>query len=107
VEAKRLDSILRSNVYAAVSGQLRSQTYEPILKLNSSESLSGLATVRAYRDEERFISKLDNGIDGESYFLCLFWMYLADMHAGQNRAYYMTIILQQWLGIRLDVRFPF
>jgi ATP-binding cassette subfamily C (CFTR/MRP) protein 1 len=72
VEAKRLDSILRSKVYAAVSGQLRSQTYGPILKLSLSESLSGLATVRAYRDEERFISKLDNGIDGESYFYISF-----------------------------------
>lgn len=68
VETKRLDSILRSSLYAAYS-----------------ESLTGLSTVRAYGEEHRFIHKSERGLDLE------------------NRAYYMTIAIQQWLGTRLDL----
>ncbi|KAG8869673.1 hypothetical protein FRB97_000807 [Tulasnella sp. 331] len=66
-EIKRLDSLLRSYIYT-----------------NYGEMLSGLASVRAYRQQEHFIAKTEHSIDVE------------------NRAYYLTIVLQRWLGIRLD-----
>ncbi|KAI0635122.1 multidrug resistance-associated ABC transporter [Trametes polyzona] len=68
VEAKRLDSLLRSALYSAYS-----------------ETLTGLSTVRAYRSQDRFIRKSEDGLDLE------------------NRAYYMTIAIQRWLGVRLDI----
>lgn len=46
--------------------------------------LTGVASVRAYHAEERFILKTEKALDV------------------QNRAYYMTISLQRWLGIRLE-----
>ncbi|KAM0755919.1 ATP-dependent bile acid permease [Meredithblackwellia eburnea MCA 4105] len=51
---------------------------------NLGEMLSGLTSVRAYRSQEQFIAKTDKAIDEE------------------NQAYYMTVTLQRWLGIRLD-----
>ncbi|TCD67438.1 hypothetical protein EIP91_012410 [Steccherinum ochraceum] len=50
-----------------------------------SESLTGLSTVRGYGEQARFIHRAEKGLDME------------------NRAYYMTIAIQQWLGVRLDV----
>ncbi|KAF5342067.1 hypothetical protein D9611_001575 [Ephemerocybe angulata] len=66
-ELKRLDSVLRSSLYS-----------------HFSESLSGLATIRAYKESERF--KLDN-------------QHRVDI---ENRAYWLTVTNQRWLGIRLD-----
>ncbi|KAH9950728.1 multidrug resistance-associated ABC transporter [Amylocystis lapponica] len=68
VETKRLDSLMRSALYAAYS-----------------ETLTGLSTVRAYGQQGRFVKKSEDGLDLE------------------NRAYYMTIAIQQWLGTRLDI----
>ncbi|KAI0717423.1 multidrug resistance-associated ABC transporter [Cerioporus squamosus] len=68
VEMKRLDSLLRSILYASYS-----------------ETLTGLSTVRAYRAQHRFVIKSEEGLDME------------------NRAYYMTIAIQRWLGVRLDI----
>ncbi|KAF7321107.1 Multidrug resistance-associated ABC transporter protein [Mycena chlorophos] len=68
VETKRLDSVLRSGLYASYS-----------------ETLTGLSTVRAYRDQTESIRHAQEGLDRE------------------NRAYYMTITLQMWLGLRLDL----
>ncbi|KZT33501.1 multidrug resistance-associated ABC transporter [Sistotremastrum suecicum HHB10207 ss-3] len=68
VEVKRLDSILRSNLYASYA-----------------EALTGLSTVRAYGNQNRFITSAEDGIDNE------------------NRAYYMVVSTQRWLGIRLDL----
>ncbi|KAG6854376.1 hypothetical protein C0991_007367 [Blastosporella zonata] len=61
------DAVLRSSLYS-----------------HFSESLSGLATIRAYGESERF--RLDNEarVDVE------------------NRAYWLTVTNQRWLGIRLD-----
>ncbi|TDL20293.1 multidrug resistance-associated ABC transporter [Rickenella mellea] len=67
VETKRLDSLMRSALYA---------TY--------SETLTGLATVRAYGEQQRFIDNAEHGLDLE------------------NRAYYMTVSIQRWLSVRLD-----
>ncbi|KAM0753983.1 ABC transporter [Meredithblackwellia eburnea MCA 4105] len=67
-EIKRLDNLLRSGLYA-----------------HFSESLAGLATVRAFRETERFKKDNENFIDIE------------------NRAYYLTVINQRWLAIRLDL----
>ncbi|KAI0646268.1 multidrug resistance-associated ABC transporter [Trametes meyenii] len=68
VEAKRLDSLLRSILYSSYS-----------------ETLTGLSTVRAYRSQARFVKNSEKGLDQE------------------NRAYYMTIAIQRWLGVRLDI----
>ncbi|KAF9223499.1 ABC transporter [Gyrodon lividus] len=62
-------------VYAA----LRSSLYA-----HFSETLSGLTTIRAYGEVERF---RDENIE------------LVDI---ENRAYWLTITNQRWLGIRLD-----
>ncbi|TFK49961.1 multidrug resistance-associated ABC transporter [Heliocybe sulcata] len=67
VETKRLDSLLRSTLYASFN-----------------ESLTGLASLRAYRQQDRFVYKANGGLDME------------------NRAYYMTVVIQLWLTIRLD-----
>ena len=48
-------------------------------------SLTGLATVRAYGESERFIKRNEELIDTE------------------NRAYYLTVVNQRWLGMRLDL----
>ncbi|KAF8579018.1 ABC transporter [Ramaria rubella] len=70
-ELKRLDAILRSTMYS-----------------HFSESLSGLATIRAYGESERFLADNENKIDIE------------------NRAYWLTVANQRWLGIRLDLISP-
>ncbi|KAI0085949.1 multidrug resistance-associated ABC transporter [Irpex rosettiformis] len=49
-----------------------------------SETLTGLSTVRAYGMQNHFITRSETGFDLE------------------NRAYYMTISIQRWLGVRLD-----
>lgn len=67
VETKRLDSLMRSALYASYN-----------------ESLTGISTVRAYRVQDRFVKSADDGLDLE------------------NRAYYMTVAIQRWLGVRLD-----
>ncbi|CAK9781035.1 hypothetical protein CC85DRAFT_282605 [Cutaneotrichosporon oleaginosum] len=67
-EFKRVDSILRSSLYS-----------------HFSESLSGISTIRAYGESDRFNKENVKRMDVE------------------NRAYYMTIINQRWLGIRLDM----
>ncbi|TDL28197.1 ABC transporter [Rickenella mellea] len=66
-ELKRLDAILRSSLYS-----------------HFSESLSGLATIRAYGETERFRLDNERRVDIE------------------NRAYWLTVTNQRWLGIRLD-----
>ncbi|KAF5360291.1 hypothetical protein D9758_009169 [Tetrapyrgos nigripes] len=50
-----------------------------------SETLTGLSTIRAYQEQTRAVSDAQNGLDME------------------NRAYYMTISIQRWLSIRLDL----
>ncbi|THG96760.1 hypothetical protein EW026_g5132 [Hermanssonia centrifuga] len=67
VETKRLDSLMRSALYSSYS-----------------ETLTGLSTVRAYREQDRFIHNAQVGLDWE------------------NRAYYMTTAIQRWLSVRLD-----
>ncbi|KAI0035413.1 ABC transporter [Vararia minispora EC-137] len=66
-ELKRLDAILRSSLYS-----------------HFSESLSGLATIRAYGEQKRFAEDNKSRVDVE------------------NRAYWLTVTNQRWLGIRLD-----
>ncbi|KAL0562480.1 hypothetical protein V5O48_019607, partial [Marasmius crinis-equi] len=48
-------------------------------------TLTGLATIRAYGEQNRAIRDAERGLDME------------------NRAYYMTITIQRWLGVRLDL----
>ncbi|KAK7049860.1 hypothetical protein VNI00_005290 [Paramarasmius palmivorus] len=68
VEIKRLDSLSRSAFYSSYS-----------------ETLTGLATVRAYRDENKATTDAETKLDAEM------------------RAYYLTITLQRWLALRLDL----
>ncbi|KAF7982734.1 hypothetical protein HWV62_26606 [Athelia sp. TMB] len=85
VETKRLDSLLRSTLYGSFSGEcpfiLRNGQ---ALTISNAETLTGLSTVRAYKSQDDCIRKADHGLDLE------------------NRAYYMTIAIQRWLGVRLD-----
>ncbi|KAF9484351.1 ABC transporter [Pholiota conissans] len=67
-ELKRLDAVLRSSLYS-----------------HFSESLSGLATIRAYGEADRFKNDNEKRVDIE------------------NRAYWLTVTNQRWLGIRLDL----
>ncbi|SGY78695.1 BQ5605_C008g04915 [Microbotryum silenes-dioicae] len=66
-EIKRLDNLLRSSIYA-----------------HFSESLTGLATIRAFGESGKFLKVNEKYIDIE------------------NRAYALTVINQQWLQVRLD-----
>lgn len=66
-EMKRLDAMLRSVLYA-----------------HFSESLTGLPTIRAYREVPRFVKDNQFYIDLE------------------NRALMLTVTNQRWLAIRLD-----
>lgn len=66
-EIKRLESILRSYVYA-----------------HFGETLNGLTTIRAYKKQKEFIQMNEIKIDI------------------MNRAVFISIINQCWLGIRLD-----
>lgn len=66
-EIKRLDNLLRSGLYA-----------------HFAESLSGLATIRAYGEQNVFLAQNVHKVDTE------------------NRAYLLTVFNQRWLGIRLD-----
>lgn len=66
-EVKRLDAVLRSTLYS-----------------HFSETLSGLATVRAYQETQRFKDDHMRYVDIE------------------NRAYFFSICNQRFLGVRLD-----
>jgi ATP-binding cassette subfamily C (CFTR/MRP) protein 1 len=72
---------------------------------NFGEMLNGLPSVRAFRAEARFISQVR----------C--WRWAADSLPQltgarppqmdkavdvENRCYFVTIVLQRWLGVRLD-----
>lgn len=67
-EIKRIDSTLRSHVFAQFG-----------------ETLTGLATVRAYGVQDRFIKQNLANLDRN------------------NGAYLLTITNQRWLGLRLDL----
>ncbi|ORY70608.1 ABC transporter [Leucosporidium creatinivorum] len=49
-----------------------------------SESLAGLSTIRAFQESDRFVSGVERSIDIE------------------NRAYFLTVVNQRWLAMRLD-----
>jgi len=66
-EVKRFESVLRSVVFSKFS-----------------EGLSGVASIRAYGLQVRFVDDLRNSIDE------------------MNSAYYLTFSNQRWLSIRLD-----
>nr|XP_019044875.1 ATP-binding cassette transporter YOR1 [Kwoniella bestiolae CBS 10118]OCF23805.1 ATP-binding cassette transporter YOR1 [Kwoniella bestiolae CBS 10118] len=68
-----------SREFKRIDSILRSSLYS-----HFSESLSGVATIRSYGESDRFFK--DN-------------VYRMDV---ENRAYYLTIINQRWLGLRLD-----
>lgn len=67
-EIKRLEAVQRSHVYN-----------------NFSETLSGMATIKAYGLQQIFINTNDRFINN------------------QNEAYYLTIANQRWLAIHLDM----
>lgn len=67
-EVKRFESVLRSNVFAKFS-----------------ESLSGVACIRAYGLTQRFVVNIRAAIDE------------------MDSAYYLTYANQRWLSVRLDI----
>ncbi|ORX52502.1 hypothetical protein BCR36DRAFT_324258 [Piromyces finnis] len=66
-EIKRLDSLARSPLYA-----------------NFTETMNGLSTIRAYREQDRFININDTFMDNN------------------NRPCILQITAQRWLGLRLE-----
>ncbi|KAJ7580556.1 multidrug resistance-associated ABC transporter [Mycena floridula] len=50
-----------------------------------AETLTGLPTIRAYNEVDRAVRDAESGLDQE------------------NRAYYMTVSIQRWLSVRLDL----
>ena len=106
VETKRLDSLLRSILYGSYSGNLFllsildliAEMYPTIL-----ETLTGLSTIRAYREQAgRFILWfIFNFVSNMAQSRCV-----KEAEHGldmQNRAYLMTISMQRWLAVRLDL----
>ncbi|CAG8677285.1 12899_t:CDS:10, partial [Acaulospora colombiana] len=85
IETKRLDSILRSTLYA-----------------NLGEALTGLSTIHAWRAQDHYLKLVDTAI-GEISFISR--KLRADMTVldGQNRAYILSVLVQRWLAIRLDL----
>jgi len=69
IEIKRLDSVLRSLLYASFT-----------------EALTGLGTIRAYKEETRFVRDSEKRLDSE------------------NRAYFLSIATQRWLGKSYPLR---
>ncbi|KAI9340135.1 P-loop containing nucleoside triphosphate hydrolase protein [Zopfochytrium polystomum] len=67
-ELKRLDAVTRSPLYAHVA-----------------ESMTGVATIRAYREQPRFIEKTNRLIDAN------------------NAPYYLQVTGARWLGLRLEM----
>ncbi|EDK39464.2 hypothetical protein PGUG_03562 [Meyerozyma guilliermondii ATCC 6260] len=67
-EIKRLESVQRSLVYN-----------------NFSETLSGMATIKAYKVQDTFVKKNDDFLNKT------------------NEAYYLSIATQRWLGVHLDI----
>lgn len=67
-EVKRIESVLRSDVFAKFG-----------------EGLSGVASIRAYGLQERFVRELRQSIDE------------------MNSAYYITFANQRWLSVRIDM----
>lgn len=67
-EIKRLESIQRSLVYN-----------------NFSETLLGMATIKAYKVQDTFVKKNDDFLNKT------------------NEAYYLSIATQRWLGVHLDI----
>jgi len=51
---------------------------------NFTETMQGLPTIRAYNEQERFIKENQNLIDGN------------------NRPFFLQVIAQRWLGVRLE-----
>ncbi|KAF7349832.1 ABC protein [Mycena venus] len=86
LEMKRLDSMLRSILYAHLSESLTGKSlYSSSLPLKLTLSrMQGLPTIRSYGEISRFIR--DN-----KYYIDL-----------ENRALFLTVTNQRWLAVRLD-----
>ncbi|PKI84023.1 hypothetical protein MVES_001934 [Malassezia vespertilionis] len=65
--------------FKRIDAMLRSSFYS-----HFAESLTGLTTIRAYQESRRFLLENYKRMDD------------------QNRAYFLTIVNQRWLGLRLD-----
>lgn len=82
---QRLDAILRSSVYS-----------------HFSESLSGLATIRAYGETDRFLKDNERRVDVENRYKHIVFDAGCSCLPVSYRAYWLTVTNQRWLGIRLD-----
>lgn len=104
VEMKRLDSLLRSNLFASYSGRL------PIVA--STARCTMLTSNRDTHWSEHCPSLSLTGTSNDAFpaWICLKcplqYRFIAKSEAGldqENRAYYMTIAVQRWLAVRLDI----
>jgi ATP-binding cassette, subfamily C (CFTR/MRP), member 1 len=110
-EIKRIDSVLRSFIYTVRASCVRAHSSDPAhLALSTSqnygEMLSGMASVRAYQQQELFVRKTEHSIDLENraYFLTvsspLLGFVVYPLTPSPSTIY--QIALQRWLGVRLD-----
>ena len=84
-ETKRLDSLMRSVLYGSFFGQcFFTNCSDPSWWL-VAETLTGLATIHVYREQACSVHDAEAGLDLE------------------NHACYMTISIQWWLAVRLDL----
>ena len=103
VETKRLDSLLRSTLYGSYSGNIFLPLIPDLLTECTPilETLTGLSTIRAYREQaSRFMVDF-NFVSNMAQNRCV-----KDAEHGldmENRAYLMTIVMQRWLAMRLDL----
>lgn len=57
VETKRLDSLMRSALYASYTGKVSCKSICCLTQTFSTETLTGLATVRAYKSQVRVLQE--------------------------------------------------
>lgn len=73
-----------------------------------SETLTGLPTIRAYREQNRFIrfAFLNNFLISSILILILYEFLYCSINERftdiENKAYFLTVVVQRWLGIRLE-----
>ncbi|KAK4700227.1 hypothetical protein P7C70_g6022, partial [Phenoliferia sp. Uapishka_3] len=79
-----ISSMQRASIFDAETFA-EDNTLRSTLYAHFSESLAGLATIRAFGETDRFMHENEKYLDLE------------------NRAYFITIINQRWLAVRLDL----
>ena len=84
-ELKRLDATTKSPVFASFS-----------------ETLSGLSTIRAFRQQERFIAENEGRLGRPRTLASL--TFLIELHPDRNQeCYFPSVSCNRWLAVRLEL----